>query len=617
MENIIVDISVIIPSYNNANYIRCAIQSLLRQTFNRWQLIIVDDGSKDNLYDAVSCFLSDKRISYIRNAENKGLGFCLNMAIDMADGKYIAYLPADDIYFENHLQTMYDKIVSEDADFVYSGIVHNIGNHGGEHSTQQCKGCIDGQTLQLVQVMHRKTADRWIERGELVTDDLNRMFWSTFLKNNQKKVHTDMVTCEWFSHMYQRHNILNDRTGGGIYMYKTYYGVKEPLRYHSSVGNIVDEIEHYAKLREHGKQTYFDNRGLKILLVGELAFNPERILAFEERGHKLYGLWINNPLCYNTVGLLPFGHVEDIPFEHWEERVKEIKPDVIYAMLNFKAVELAHHVLMHRPKNIPFVWHFKEGPFFCRTYGLWNKLIDLFEQSDGIVYTNRRIQEWFDLFLRKRTTHTVIVDGDLPSKHWFDGERSPLLSDKDGEIHTVLAGRVFGMSSEDIETMGNQHIHLHIYGDVNYNASQKMIDEASALVPGYVHLHPNCPTENWVSEFSQYDAGWLHYYESCNQGDLMRANWSDINSPARMSTYAMAGLPMIMHDNTGHIVHHQEYLESLGMAIKIKTFDFLSEKFSDKKENEKRRENVWNQRSNFCYDSYADELINLFNSIII
>ena len=86
----------------------------------------------------------------------------------------------------------------------------------------------------------------------------------------------------------------------------------------------------------------------------------------------------------------------------------------------------------------------------------------------------------------------------------------------------------------------------------------------------------------------------------------MRANWSDINSPARMSTYAMAGLPMIMHDNTGHIVHHQEYLESLGMAIKIKTFDFLSEKFSDKKENEKRRENVWNQRSNFCYDSYDD-----------
>lgn len=610
------NVTVIMPVYNQSTYVRCAVSSILRQSLASWQLIMVDDGSTDNLYDAVSEFLSDGRISYVSNEENKGLGYSLNRAMDMADAEYIAYLPADDIYFRDHLQTMYDKIVSESADMVYSGIVHNIGNHGGERGTQQCKGRIDGQTLQLVQVMHRKTSDRWTERAELVTDDLDRMFWTSFRKNNPKAVGTGEVTCEWFSHMYQRHNIFNDRTGGGIYMYKTYYGVKERIRYHSSVGNLVDEINHYSHLDEKSVPLAENDKGLKILLVGELAFNPERILAFEERGNKLYGLWINNPLCYNTVGPLPFGHVEDIPFEHWEERVKEIKPDVIYAMLNFKAVELAHHVLMRRPKSIPFVWHFKEGPFFCRTYGLWNKLIDLFELSDGIVYTNRRMQEWFDLFLRKRTTHTAIVDGDLPSKRWFGTQRKPLLSDSDGEIHTVLAGRVFGMSSDDIETLGSQHIHFHIYGDINYQASRKMIDEASALVPGYVHLHPNCPTENWVSEFSQYDAGWLHYYESSNHGDLMRANWSDINSPARMSTYAMAGLPMIMHDNTGHIVHHQEYLEELGMAITINAFDSLAEKFSDRKANEQRRKNVWNKRYNFCYDSYADELINLFNSII-
>lgn len=608
-------ITVITPVYNAANFIRCAVRSLMRQTFGAWELIIVDDGSADNPKEAVADHLSDPRVTFVRNDKNEGLGYSLNRAMDMANGEYITYLPADDVYFADHLQTMLDKIHGENADMVYSGIIHNMGNHGGERGTQQCKGRIDGQTLQLVQVMHRKTADRWTERKELVTDDLDRMFWTAYRKNNPKTVRTELVTCEWFSHMYQRHNIFNDRSGGGIYMYKTYYGVKEPLRYHSSMGNTVDEIEHYSHLRATAPQPAGGRKGLKILLVGELAFNPERILALEERGHKLYGLWINNPLCYNTVGPLPFGHVEDIPFSCWEKRIKEIKPDIIYALLNFKAVELAHHVLM-RKGDTPFVWHFKEGPFFCRTYGLWNKLVDLFELSDGIVYTNRRMEQWFDLFLRKKPSHTMIIDGDLPSRHWFSDNRKAPLSEQDGEIHTVLAGRVFGITSDDIEQLGNQHIHFHIYGDVNHQASQKMLDEASALAPGYVHLHPNCPTEDWVSEFSQYDAGWLHYYESANGGDLLRANWVDINSPARMSTYAMAGLPMIMHDNTGHIVHHQEYLEELGMAVTTKSFDTLGEKFADSAKNHEMRENAWNRRYTFCFDNYADELVEMFRNII-
>lgn len=134
------NVTVIMPVYNQSTYVRCAVSSILRQSLASWQLIMVDDGSTDNLYDAVSGFLSDGRISYVRNEENKGLGYSLNRAMDMADAEYIAYLPADDIYFRDHLQTMYDKIVSESADMVYSGIVHNIGNHGGEHGTQQCRG---------------------------------------------------------------------------------------------------------------------------------------------------------------------------------------------------------------------------------------------------------------------------------------------------------------------------------------------------------------------------------------------------------------------------------------------------------------------------------------------
>ena len=101
--------------------------------------------------------------------------------------------------------------------------------------------------------------------------------------------------------------------------------------------------------------------GLKILLVGELAYNADRVLALEEQGHRLYGLWIQRPHWYNTGGPVPFGHVEDLPRHNWREAIRQIQPDVIYALLNWQAVPFAHEVLM-ATRGIPFVWHFKEDP---------------------------------------------------------------------------------------------------------------------------------------------------------------------------------------------------------------------------------------------------------------
>ena len=67
-------VSVILPVYNHANYIRFAIGSLLRQSYTKWELIIIDDGSTDALKDVITDYLSDKRISFYQNNENKGLG---------------------------------------------------------------------------------------------------------------------------------------------------------------------------------------------------------------------------------------------------------------------------------------------------------------------------------------------------------------------------------------------------------------------------------------------------------------------------------------------------------------------------------------------------------------
>jgi len=94
------------------------------------------------------------------------------------------------------------------------------------------------------------------------------------------------------------------------------------------------------------------------------SLNAERVLALEERGHRLYGLWTPQPHWFNTVGPVPFGHVEDLPADGWRQAIDELHPDVVYGPLNWEAVPFVHQV-MSSGLDAPFVWHFKESPFDC------------------------------------------------------------------------------------------------------------------------------------------------------------------------------------------------------------------------------------------------------------
>jgi hypothetical protein len=73
------------------------------------------------------------------------------------------------------------------------------------------------------------------------------------------------------------------------------FNVPHPLRFHTTVGNRIDEVEHYRRFRER-PDTPRASGGLKIRLCGELAYNPERVLALEERGNALFGIWMSDPM---------------------------------------------------------------------------------------------------------------------------------------------------------------------------------------------------------------------------------------------------------------------------------------------------------------------------------
>lgn len=599
-------VSVLMPTFDQAAFLRRAIDSLLAQTLSDWELIIVDDGSPDATPAVVQPYLTDTRIHYIRLERNQGLGAALNIGLQQARGILIAYLPSDDVLYAEHLRSLSHLLLTQaDAVLAYAGVRH--------HYNRYASGQIDGEPLQLVQVMHRRTSERWVERTELVTDDLHRMFW-TKLAPYGRFVGTGQVTCEWVDHPLQWHKIVREPVGG-INRYRRRYGVTHPLRFHTTVGNRIDEVERYRRFRER-PATPPAADGLKILLVGELAYNAERVLALEERGHILYGLWMPDPYWYNTVGPLPFGHVEDLPHKDWQTAVRRIKPDVIYALLNWQAVPFAHHVLLENP-GVPFIWHFKEGPFICLEKGTWPQLIDLHLRADGCIYSSPEMRDWYYTVVPElRDRPSLVLDGDLPKRDWFGVERRPRLSASDDAIHTVVPGRPIGLHPHSVAELAQHGIHLHFYGDFTHGQWKSWIEKTQPLAEGYLHLHTNVDQEHWVAEFSQYDAGWLHFFRSENHGDLRRATWDDLNYPARMATLAMAGLPMIQGDNQDSIVATQTLARQLDLSLFFTTIEDLAAQLRDQARMRQLREQVWRQREQFCFDHHVDRLIDFFRSII-
>jgi glycosyltransferase involved in cell wall biosynthesis len=95
-------ISIILPAYNAAKYIEQTIDSLLKQTFTDFELLVIDDGSTDNTINIIEKF-TDQRITLLKNEQNLGLVKTLNKAAKLANGKYIARMDADDIALPNRL----------------------------------------------------------------------------------------------------------------------------------------------------------------------------------------------------------------------------------------------------------------------------------------------------------------------------------------------------------------------------------------------------------------------------------------------------------------------------------------------------------------------------------
>lgn len=100
-------ISIIIPVYNGENYVKEAIDSALNQTYKNIEIVVVNDGSKDNTDEILQSY--DDKIRYIKK-ENGGVASALNLAIKESKGEYISWLSHDDLYVENKIEKQVEKL---------------------------------------------------------------------------------------------------------------------------------------------------------------------------------------------------------------------------------------------------------------------------------------------------------------------------------------------------------------------------------------------------------------------------------------------------------------------------------------------------------------------------
>ena len=118
-------VSVIIPTYNRAHLIGKAIKSILNQTFQDFEIIVIDDGSTDNTEETVKSF-NNFKIRYICHANNQGVSVARNTGIRASRGKYIALLDSDDEWLPEKLDKQIKTFKSElpEVGVVYSNVLY-------------------------------------------------------------------------------------------------------------------------------------------------------------------------------------------------------------------------------------------------------------------------------------------------------------------------------------------------------------------------------------------------------------------------------------------------------------------------------------------------------------
>lgn len=148
-------ISIIIPVYNGEKYLRPCIDSILHQTYQHWELLLIDDGSPDSSGAICDEYASDPRISVVHK-ENGGQASARNQGVAMAKGEYISFVDCDDWLETNMYESMLQTMQAQQAEIIICGYIE-------EYKSRQKKVHADGE----MKVYEASEALKLVLRGKI------------------------------------------------------------------------------------------------------------------------------------------------------------------------------------------------------------------------------------------------------------------------------------------------------------------------------------------------------------------------------------------------------------------------------------------------------------------
>jgi glycosyltransferase involved in cell wall biosynthesis len=169
-------VSVVIPTFNRENYISETIKSIQAQTINDLEIIVIDDGSNDGTQKIIeSLSQTDQRIRYIAQ-QNSGVSIARNNGLDLARGKYVAFIDSDDIILPPHLEYLVDAI-EQRSDAQIAVALSNFRFFGLERNAQENETAFKTSIVRALDLaFESKGQGAWVSNDDLLSTLLQHGF---------------------------------------------------------------------------------------------------------------------------------------------------------------------------------------------------------------------------------------------------------------------------------------------------------------------------------------------------------------------------------------------------------------------------------------------------------
>ena len=179
-------VSIIVPVYNVEKYIEKCLKSLISQSYKNIEIILIDDGSKDNSGKICDTYKGkDSRIKVIHK-ENAGVSEARNSGIQKATGKYLCFVDADDFVMNDYVNYMYQLIVKNSSDIAVCAKM--FSNFNEEQSSDEMTAVLDGENA-IIRILNYR----------MPIGVYSRIFKKDLIKNNKIKFLKDIYMGEGFN----------------------------------------------------------------------------------------------------------------------------------------------------------------------------------------------------------------------------------------------------------------------------------------------------------------------------------------------------------------------------------------------------------------------------------